>query len=111
MALLWLSTIFGVSGLACAQGGTHNVAHTLQRALSEQGGQFFVEANVDQVLVENGRAHGIRLANGTEVKAKRLVIDSAEVGQVINRHHRDVSINPDIRRKLNKLRYGRGQVF
>ncbi len=111
MALLWLSTILGVSGLACAHGGTHNIAHTLQRALSEQGGQFFVEADVERVLVENGRARGIRLADGTEVQAKKLVIDSAEVGQVINRHLREVSISPDIRRKINKLRHDRGQPF
>lgn len=111
MALLWLSTIFGVSGLACAQGGTHNIAHALQRALSEQGGQFFVDADVDQVLVENGRACGIRLADGTEIEARKLVIDSAEVGQVVNRHLREISISPEIRRKINKLRHDRGQPF
>ena len=86
MALLWLSTIFGVSGLACAQGGTHNVAHALQRALSEQGGQFLVNADVDKVLVENGSARGIRLGDGTEIEATRLVIDATDVEQTINRH-------------------------
>jgi len=111
MATLWLSTIFGISGLACAQGGTHNVAHALQRALSEQGGQFFVDADVDQVLVENGRARGIKLADGTEIEAKRLVIDATHIEQTINRHLHGVEISPDIRRKVNKLRHDRGQVF
>ena len=109
MAIVWLSSIFGVAGMACAQGGTHNVAHALQRALSEQGGQFFVDADVDQVLVENGRARGIRLADGTEIEARRLVIDSSVAEQIINRHLREVSISSDIRRKVNNLRHDRGQ--
>ena len=111
MAMLWLSTIFGISGLACAKGGTHNVAHALQRALSEQGAQFFIEADVDRVLVENGRACGIRLADGTEVEAKKLVIDSSGAEEIINRHLCDVSIAPEIRRKINKLRHDRSQFF
>jgi phytoene dehydrogenase-like protein len=111
MALLWLSTIFGTAGMACAEGGSHNVAHALQRALSEQGGQFFVESDVDQVLVKNGRACGIRLADGTEVEARKLVIDSSGAEQIINRHLRDVSIDPEIRRKINKLRHDRSQFF
>src|SRR4030042_7068663 len=77
MALLWLSTILGTAGLACAEGGTHNVAHALQRALTEQGGKFFVEADVDQVLVENGKDWGIGLANGTQIKATKLGVDSS----------------------------------
>jgi phytoene dehydrogenase-like protein len=111
MAILWLSTILGTAGLACAEGGSHNVAHALQRALSEQGGQFFVESDVDQVLVENGRACGIRLADGTEVKARKLVIDSSGAEEIINRHLRDVSIAPEIRRKVNRLRHDRSQFF
>jgi phytoene dehydrogenase-like protein len=111
MAVLWLSTILGTAGLACAEGGSHNVAHALQRALSEQGGQFFVETDVDQVLVENGRACGIRLGDGTEVKARKLVIDSSGAEEIINRHLRDVSIDPEIRRKINKLRHDRSQFF
>jgi len=111
MALLPLATVFGVSGMSLARGGTHSVAHALQRALSEQGGEFFVGADVDKVLVEHGRARGIRLADGTEIEAKKLVIDSAGVEQVINRHLREVPLSSDIRRKVNKLRHDRGQVF
>jgi phytoene dehydrogenase-like protein len=111
MAILWLSTILGTAGLACAEGGTHNVAHALQRALSEQGGKFFVDADVDQVLVENGKACGIRLADGTQIEAKKLVVDSSGAEQIINRHLREASIDPKIRRKINKLRHDRSQFF
>ena len=111
MALLWMSSLFGVAGMALAKGGTHNVAHALQRALSEQGGEFFVGADVEQVLVEHGRARGIRLADGAQIEARKLVVDAADITQIINRHLRDVVINPDIRRKVNNLRNDRGQYF
>ena len=38
------------------EGGTHNLTHALQRALSEEGGKFFVGADVDEILGKNGRA-------------------------------------------------------
>lgn len=111
LATLPMPAFAGLAGMAVAEGGAHNIAHALQRVLSEQGGQFFVGADVDQVLVENGRARGIRLADGTEIEAKRLVITSTEVGQTINRLLRDVEIDGEIRRKINNLRNDRSQLF
>ena len=111
MAFLWLSSLMGVSGMALAKGGTHNVAHALQRAFNEQGGKFFVEADVDQVLIKNGRACGIRLADGTEVEAKKVVVDAIDVTQTINRHLRNMPISSEIRRKVNSLRNDRGQYL
>ena len=98
-------------GGCCIEGGAHNAVHALQRALSEEGGKFFVGADVDLVLVENGRARGVRLSDGTEVEAKQMVITSIEVGQTVNRHLRDVEIGPDIRRKVNNLRWDRGGLI
>jgi len=98
-------------GGCCVEGGVHNITHALQRALSEEGGQFFVGADVDKILVENGRARGVKLVDGTEIEAKQMVITSIEVGQTINRHLRDVEISSDIRRKVNNLRRDRGGLL
>ena len=50
--------------ISIAAGGTHNIAHALQRSLSEQGGEYFVLSEVEKIIIENGKATGIRLANG-----------------------------------------------
>jgi phytoene dehydrogenase-like protein len=110
-ALLPYPSFAGLQAFAVAKGGFHNVAHALQRALSEQGGKFFVGADVDQVIVENGRACGIRLTDGTEIEAKKLVIDTAEIKQTVSRHLRDVDIDPEIRRKIDNVMTDRSQLF
>lgn len=58
---------------AFMQGGTHSAAHACARVLLENGGKFFTKGKVEKVLIENGTAKGIRLADGTEVAAKIVV--------------------------------------
>lgn len=103
--------MLGISALAVFQGGTHNVAHALQRAFSEQGGKFYVGAEVDQILIQNGRARGVRLVDGTEIEAKKLVVSSIEVKQTVRRHLRDLKMDSNIRRKIDNVRTDRGNIF
>jgi len=96
------------------EGGTHNAIHAFQRALSEEGGKFHVGADVDEILVENGRATGVKLADGTVVEAKKMVITSIVITQTLARHLRNVDLGPkgaEYRRKIAKLRIDRGQIF
>ena len=105
--------VIGFGG-AVYEGGTHNAIHALQRALSEEGGKFFVGADVDEILVENGRATGVKLADGTRIEAKRMVITSIVITQTLARHLRNVDLGPkgaEYRRKIAKLRVDRGQIF
>lgn len=58
-------------------GGTCQMGDTLQRGLEKFGGKLQLNAHVDEVLVENGRAVGVRLKNGNVVKAKKAVVSNA----------------------------------
>lgn len=105
--------VIGFGG-AVYEGGTHNAIHAFQRALSEEGGKFFVGADVDEILVENGRATGVKLADGTRIEAKKMVISSIVITQTLARHLRNVDLGPkgaEYRRKIAKLRTDRGQIF
>ena len=96
------------------EGGTHNAIHAFQRALSEEGGKFFVGADVDEIIIENGRATGVKLADGTQVEAKKMVITSIVITQTLARHLRNADLGPkgaEYRRKIAKLRTDRGQIF
>jgi len=54
-------------------GGTHMIAHSMIRLFVENGGEFFSKSEVDKVMIENGEAKGVRLVDGTEVRAKIVV--------------------------------------
>lgn len=58
-------------------GGTCEMGNTLQRGLEKFGGKLQLNAHVDEILVENERAVGVRLKNGKVVRAKKAVVSNA----------------------------------
>jgi phytoene desaturase len=65
-------------GIHYALGGTGAIVNAFGRLLDELGVQVHLNAEVDEILVENGRAAGIRLADGTEHRAD-AVVSNADV--------------------------------
>ncbi|MDH3473400.1 MAG: NAD(P)/FAD-dependent oxidoreductase [Rhodospirillales bacterium] len=56
-----------------ARGGMGSIAKAMAASLQAAGGAIRTEAEVAQVLVENGRAVGVALADGDEVRARTVV--------------------------------------
>ena len=54
-------------------GGSLPLALALAKRYKELGGQVQYRAQVDQILVENGRAVGVRLADGSEQRADVVI--------------------------------------
>ncbi len=57
-----------------AQGGTHQIAHAAHQLLVQMGCKFFTHAHVEKAIIENGTATGIRLKDGSEIRARKLVV-------------------------------------
>jgi len=62
--------------LGFARGGTHQIAHACHQILIQHGCKFFTHADVAKIIVENGAATGILLKDGTEIKARKLVVSA-----------------------------------
>jgi len=84
-------------------GGSHNTAHAAHRILLEHGARFFTEHEVDKVLIENGKAQGIRLVDGTEVRASKLVLTDVDPQQLCFRLIGKEHLNPHVARKIEAL--------
>jgi len=69
--------------IAFCPGGTHQVAHAAHKILVRDGAKFFLGAEVEKVIIENGQAKGIRLTDGMEVKANKLVVSTLNPQQLI----------------------------
>ncbi len=65
-------------------GGASRIAETLLRAVSNAGGWTAIRADVARILVENGGARGVELADGRRIEAKR-VISAAGVASTVRR--------------------------
>ena len=54
-------------------GGSRQIALTLLQTVADAGGWTRILADVDEILIEGGRAVGVRLENGEEIRAQRVV--------------------------------------
>jgi phytoene dehydrogenase-like protein len=69
-------------GLGYCRGGTHQIAHSAHKILVKGGAKFFTHAEVEKVIIENGAAKGIRLTDGTEIGARKLVLSTLNPHQL-----------------------------
>lgn len=62
-------------------GGSHALAHALWEAFAHAGGRVFLKHGVAQILVEDGKAVGVKLEDGSVVRARHLVASSISLEQ------------------------------
>jgi phytoene dehydrogenase-like protein len=95
---------------AIAKGGSQSVTNALQKAFTEMGGEFSVRSEVVKLLMENGKARGIRLKDGTEIKAKSLVVSDLSALQTIQLIGED-HLDRKLVRRVKNIRYNRHNVI
>ena len=60
-------------GINYPKGGVGTIAEKLVKGLESHGGCIRYRARVKEVLIEQGRAVGVKLTNGEELRGKRIV--------------------------------------
>ncbi len=60
-------------------GGSGAIVDALVRGLTKRGGKIIYNAHVEQILVKNNRAVGVRLRNGREIRAGKAVVSNASI--------------------------------
>lgn len=71
-------------GIHYPLGGSQEIAEALVRGLRRHGGQIRFKTSVDEILVRDGRASGVRLTSGEEIGA-RHVVSNATYSQTFGR--------------------------
>jgi phytoene dehydrogenase-like protein len=86
------------------RGGAYTIPRAYLRALKRAGGEIKVRTAVDRILVENRRAIGVRLADGTEIRA-RHVVSNADPGVTFGRLIGAQHLSGRLKRKLKRTRW------
>ena len=76
-AVFGASDSLGVSEFP--RGGAEEIAKALERALVKNGGQVRLKSHVENVIIEDGAAVGVRLANGKGDIRAPIVLSNASV--------------------------------
>lgn len=94
------------AGAPIVRGGSGEAVAAFRALIEEKGGEIRCGADVDRILVDNGRVRGVALAGGEEV-ACASVLASVAPGQMQGRLLRDVNL-PEDRAAAAAFRHGRG---
>ena len=94
-------------GVHYAMGGVQAIANAMVRVIHAQGGNVRQNVEVDEVLIENGAAKGVRLKDGSVINAP-LVVSNADAGHTYQRLLRNHPRKRWTDRKLKSRRWSMG---
>lgn len=111
IAISTIHLTLGWEPAAIAKGATQAITDSLVSAGKKLGAEYFINSEVQKVLIENGKATGVRLMDGTEVAAKQLVVSDNASPQLFLRLIGEDKITDDMKRKARVYQFDRGQLF
>lgn len=79
--LLW-HPLYHESGIARPRGGSGMLTQALRRHIEAHGGDVFTSSPVDEILIENGRAIGIRVSD--QISIARCVLSGTHILETLN---------------------------
>ena len=95
---------------AIAIGGSQAITDSLLAAGRKLGVSYATACEVDRIMVANGRATGVELADGSQISAE-LIVSDLGCAQTVLRLLRAVSIDDRLRRRISNIHYDRGQLL
>lgn len=94
----------GVRGLwGFVRGGMGAISEAIARSALSRGAEIKTDAAVSQILVRNGRAYGVALANGDEIHA-RAIISNADPKITFLNLIDPKEVEEEFRRDIEKVR-------
>ncbi|MBW4486387.1 MAG: NAD(P)/FAD-dependent oxidoreductase [Trichocoleus desertorum ATA4-8-CV12] len=92
-------------GMARPRGGTGALVKALLNLVTSLGGKILTDQHVEKVLIDGGKAVGVRVAGGTEYRATKGVISNIDAKRLFLQcmDHSDVdSADPELRERLER---------
>jgi phytoene dehydrogenase-like protein len=99
-----------LGGMPVPVGGGVRLVDALAGIVTDAGGEVRLSTDVDRVLVSNGRATGVRAADGEIVGATRAVIASVTPTQLYARLLTGSEVPPPVADAAARFRYGRAEM-
>jgi phytoene dehydrogenase-like protein len=88
-----------------SKGSTHKLAHTLHRMCVKAGADIVEADAVERIIMENGRAVGVRCVDGREFRAKKFVISSVNPNQTFLDMVGRENLTPQFANKVENFKY------
>jgi phytoene dehydrogenase-like protein len=100
------SSIMQDGGNNVVKGGFVNLPIALANYLRSKGGQIMTSSRVKKIIVENGRAMGVELANGKVIGAKKLIASSTDPSTLILHLIGEEYVDSHLARGIKRMEWG-----
>ncbi|MBI5584298.1 MAG: NAD(P)/FAD-dependent oxidoreductase [Deltaproteobacteria bacterium] len=111
MMIATIHLALGWESAAIAKGGTQSITNALVSAGKKRGVEYFINSEVNQIMIADGKAKGIRLIDGTEIEARQMVVGDVGTPQVFARLIEGKHVSTEMKRRLDANLYDRGHVW
>ena len=81
-------------------GGSHQLAHALWEAFAHAGGSIYLTTPVAGIISDNRRATGVRLYDGSEVRARHVVASTIDLEQTFLKMLPREKLSPELVRQV-----------
>jgi phytoene dehydrogenase-like protein len=99
-----------LGGMPVPKGGGVRLVDGLATIIRDAGGELRTEAEVERILVSEGTATAVRLADGETIAASRAVLACVTPTQLYGRLLAEGDVPPRVREASLDYRYGRGEM-
>ena len=99
-----------LGGMPVPKGGGARLVEGLATIVRDAGGELRTEAEVERIVVSEGTATGVRLAEGETVAASRAVLACVTPTQLYGRLLGESDAPANVRERARRFRYGRGEM-
>ena len=99
-----------LGGMPVPKGGGVVLVDALAEIVRDAGGEIRTSADVERVLVSDGKATAVRLAGGETIRAERAVVASVTPTQMYGRLLGGGEAPDAVVRAAARYRYGRGEM-
>jgi len=97
-------------GMPTPEGGSGKLAEALARLVQDQGGVIRTGTTVERILVKDGRAIGVRTAEGEKFGAAQAIVATTTPDQLYLKLLADADVPAALRDQAKRFRFGRGCV-
>ena len=86
-------------------GGSASFTSALRRVIEACGGAVVPDADVQEIVVKNGRANAVRLSNGDTIEGKQFIASAIDAPTTMRMAGEEL-LPEDVRKKLNGWHWG-----
>lgn len=96
-----------VYGQAIPEGGSQGLPDAFVRYIAANGGKVITSATVEEIVIENGEAKGLKLADGTTIRARRAIVSALEPKQTFLKLCGEHRLEPDFASAVKRFSFGK----